>query len=132
MVAGTVSVTGRAAANGELEIVDENGQILGTTTANSTGRWSVDLELNVADTVTITAQMVDDSQVQSETVTFIVAPVIQPRTGISLTPEAENERGAGYTALLALLLTAFGFALIYAGRLIYMLAQRNNDDGEEP
>jgi hypothetical protein len=123
-----VPISGRGAANVEIQLVSPTGQILATTTTNATGRWSVDLNLDVADTVTVIAQVANRSDLQSDPVVLTVAPMVQPRTGVAPTPEPENERGAAYTALIALVVTSLGVALIYAGRMLYSLAHRSDED----
>ncbi len=126
---GSVTVQGRSPASAEVQVVDEDGLVLGSATSNTRGQWSLALDLSEAGPVTLTARLSTDINLESDPISLTVAPVIQPRTGVRLAPEPENERGAAFTALVALLMTAFGFTLIYAGRLIYNMARgRNNTE----
>ena len=87
----------------------------------------VDITIEEAGDVTLIAQLADDSTLQSDPITITVAPIVQPRTGIDLTPDPENEQGAIFTAFIALLITATGFTLIFAGRLLYSMANHHQE-----
>lgn len=125
---GLISIRGSGLANTEIQLVNsESGEVLGESTASAGGQWSVNITIEEAGDIVLIAQQTDDPTIQSQAVTITIAPTVQPRTGIDLTPDPENERGAAFTALLALLITAVGFTLIYAGRLLYAIALRNDD-----
>jgi hypothetical protein len=131
VMAGAISIRGRGPASVNIQIIDdESDEILAETTTTTGGQWSVNLTIEEARDVVLIAQLSDDPTIQSPAITITIAPIVQPRTGIDLTPDPENERGAAFTALLALLITAVGFTLIYAGRLLYAIAIRYDDSNE--
>jgi hypothetical protein len=131
VMAGPISIRGRGPANADIQVVDvATGGVLAETSSGNGGQWVVDITIEEAKDVVLIAQLTDDPTIQSPSITITVAPIVQPRTGVDLTPNPENERGAAFTALLALLITAVGFTLIYAGRLLYAIAIRYDDSNE--
>jgi hypothetical protein len=120
-----VEIQGRGPQQIAIEIVDSTGRIRGEATTNAGGEWVARVALDTAGEVTIRARRAAAPSERSEPVTITVAPVVQPETGIA--PAPENEQGATVTALLAILLTALGIALIFAGRLLYNLAHHPSD-----
>lgn len=120
---GTLTVQGQTEPGVVIEVRDGN-TVLGNSAAASTGAWQVEVNLSTSGDVTLTAVVTrpDGRAFSSDPVTITVAPAVNPDTGAApITDPAEA--GRTYTALLALLLTAGGFSLFFAGRLIYARAK---------
>lgn len=133
VVAGVISVRGRSPSDADIQLINgEDGVVLAEGTSSVDGQWLVDITIEEAGDVTLIAQLADDSTLQSDPITITVAPIVQPRTGIDLTPDPENEQGAIFTAFIALLITTTGFTLIFAGRLLYSMAnhQQESEDSD--
>ena len=123
--AGIILIQGNADPNTEIQLVTTDSENLAIASVTNAGNWSVELEIETAETLTIFAEYTDDANLSSNIITITIAPIIQPETGIVLIAEPENERGAIFTALIAILMTAVGVMLIYAGRTLYILSQHN-------
>jgi hypothetical protein len=86
--------------------------------------WQVVVDLEGEGPVTLVAVAPDPNgfDLLSEPVVITLAPPVQPNTGGVRTADP-RQTGRAFTALLALLLSAGGFSIYIAGRLIYMVAR---------
>ncbi|MCU1719676.1 Ig-like domain-containing protein, partial [Pseudomonas sp. 5P_3.1_Bac2] len=89
------SVSGTAEAGVGVVVRDASGNLIGQTTADGTGAWSITPAVPVADGVTLNVQAVDVNGNPSPTVSVVVdaiappAPVIAPSNGEAISGSAE-------------------------------------------
>lgn len=121
LAAGLVMVSGISATQTAIQIRDDQHGVLGITVSDADGRWSVAVPLTT-DT-TLWAELVDNPERQSDRVSLIISPLLQPQTGAA----NDNQSGKIIATLIALLLSAAGAAMIYAGRLVYALKEINDE-----
>ncbi len=121
---GPVTFSGTGVPGTTIEIQDqESGETLGTVTAADDGAWQVTIPLQGDGPMTIVAADTGTPglTVTSDPVMITLAPAVQPATGASLNRDPDDS-GRAFTALVALLLSAGGFSLYFAGRLIVLVA----------
>lgn len=121
VAAGLVMVSGISATQTAIQIRDDQHGVLGITVSDADGRWSVAVPLTT-DT-TLWAELVDNPERQSDRISLTISPVLQPQTGAA----NDNQSGKIIATLIALLLSAAGAAMIYAGRLVYALKEVNDE-----
>lgn len=120
MTPGNLTLSGTAQSNAPITVIDQNGNEFGNTTATVNGNWEIDLAFTDFDVLTLQAIIIDEDGAvlaESNAVRVTIAESIAPETGGILTNSDEQTQRL-YITLIALLMSSFGFIMIYIGRLI--------------
>lgn len=121
---GALTISGTAARRGRVEILIDN-VVKTQVPVDGRGLWTAQVDVTTG-SLTIVARDANQSLVRSNSVTIMVALPLPPESGGILRQQEPDEyRRTVFTAMVALLLASFGFALIFAGRILYALAQRS-------
>ncbi len=123
---GPVTFSGSAQPETQVSVQDVlSGAVLAEATVSAGGAWHTTLTLDDPGQYRVEAaiSVPGDVILESEPVTFTVAPPVAPDTGVTLILSDPEKTGRTFTVLLALLLLAGGFSVFLAGRLLVLLAR---------
>lgn len=122
---GVLTVSGVAQPGVTVQIENwTSGEVLASVPVAVDGTWQTPVTLSTEGQVTLVAVTPgpNGERLVSDPVMVILAPPVQPNTGENLAADP-GRTGRIFTALLALLLSAGGFSIFFAGRMIYILAK---------
>jgi hypothetical protein len=121
MLPGNLTISGTAQVNAPLVLLNGDAELAQMIT-DANGNWAIDIGLIQPRQYNFRVIIRDSSGtelISSNLVRVTVAETITPETG-GLLADEKDETNRAYIALLALLLTAGGFSLIFIGRIFYL------------
>ena len=116
LAVGANTFSGTAPPGGAVQLVDDVGNVLGSTTADQSGLWRADVELARVGEISVTARLTgatgEGAPLASAPVTVAVIKPIAPQTGAAEWSASETARAVGVVAVALLAAMGAAFALV--------------------